>query len=60
MEAEFSISQKSVESDRDQLKLKLKSLEEIVDKYREEDDTRNKKAHAMIKEVFKPSTVLNK
>lgn len=60
MEAEYEINLKNIQMERDQLKLKVNSLEDIIDKYKEEDDSRNKKAHAMIKEVFKPSNVLNK
>ena len=60
MDAEYEINIKNVQMERDQLKQKVKALEDIVEKYREEDDSRNKKAHAMMKEVFKPSNVLNK
>jgi hypothetical protein len=60
MEAEYEINFKNIQMERDQLKLKVNSLEDIIEKYKEEDDSRNKKAHAMIKEVFKPSNVLSK
>ena len=44
--------------DNEGLKSKIKLLEDTLERYREEDDSRNKKAQALIKEVFKPSAVL--
>lgn len=41
------------------LKSKIKSLEDILNRYKDEDNERNKKAQAMFKEVFKPSQVLS-
>ena len=41
------------------LKIKLKTLEDIVKRFKEEDEMRNAKAQAMLKEYFKPSAVLN-
>jgi hypothetical protein len=41
------------------LKTKVKMLEETIQRYKEEDEIRNVKAQAMIKEYFRPSSVLN-
>lgn len=48
-----------MQSEIDSQKMKIKGLEDILKRYREEDEIRNRKAHDMIKEVFKPSQVLN-
>lgn len=45
--------------ENEHLKAKLKSLEDILQRIREEEDTRNRKAQDMIKEVFKPSVALS-
>lgn len=48
-----------MQSEIDNLKMKVKNLEDILKRYREEDEIRNRKAQDMIKEVFKPSQILN-
>jgi len=56
---EKEIQMKNADMEKEQLKSKLKSLEELLARYKEEEDDRNKRAQAMFKEMFKPSTVLN-
>lgn len=45
--------------ENEHLKAKIKNLEDILARYKQEDDIRNQKAQAMFKEVFKPSQVLS-
>lgn len=59
LKAENQINVKNMQSEIDSQKMKIKGLEDILKRYREEDEIRNRKAHDMIKEVFKPSQVLN-
>lgn len=56
--AENQINLKNYQSEVDGLKAKIKNLEDILKRYREEDELRNRKAQDMIKEVFRPSQVL--
>lgn len=58
LEADGQINSKNFTMENDHLKTKIKNLEDTLSRYKEEDDTRNKKAQAMFKEVFKPSQVL--
>ena len=58
-EAENEINLKNAKMENEHLKAKLKSLEDILQRIREEEDTRNRKAQDMIKEVFKPSVALS-
>ena len=57
--AETAINSKSYQSEIENLKSKVKMLEETIQRYKEEDEIRNVKAQAMIKEYFRPSSVLN-
>lgn len=59
LKTDNEISVKNMQSEIDSLKMKIRGLEDILKRYREEDEIRNRKAHDMIKEVFKPSHVLN-
>ena len=59
LEAENEINLKNAKMESEHLKAKLKSLEDILQRIREEEDTRNRKAQDMIKEVFKPSVALS-
>ena len=45
--------------EKEQLISKNKSLEETVQRCKEEDDMRNSRAQAIIKEYFKPSVALS-
>ena len=58
-EMEKELQTKNSDMEKEQLRSKLKNLEELVQRYKEEEDDRNKRAQAMFKEMFKPSTVLN-
>ena len=49
---------KNYQMENEHLKSRIKTLEDILSRYKQEDDERNKKAQAMFKEVFKPSQVL--
>ena len=58
MEASNEIDMRSMQMDNEQLKSRLQSLEDIIKRYKEEDESRTRKAHDMLKDVFKPSAVL--
>ena len=58
-EAENQINMKSHQNECETLKSKVKMLEETIQRYKEEDEIRNIKGQAMIKEYFRPSSVLN-
>jgi hypothetical protein len=58
-EAESEINSKNYQIECELLKSKLKSLEDTVQRFKEEDEMRNSRAQAMIKEYFKPSVALS-
>lgn len=48
-----------MQAEIDSQAMRIKGLEDVLKRYREEDETRNRRAQDMIKEVFKPSQVLS-
>lgn len=59
LKAENQISVKNMQAEIDSQAMRIKGLEDVLKRYREEDETRNRRAQDMIKEVFKPSQVLS-
>jgi len=59
LKAENQINSKNYQSEVENLKTKIRNLEDILKRYKEEDEIRNRKAQDMFREVFKPSQSLN-
>ncbi len=58
LEAENQIDLKNFQMEEEKAKARIKMLETVLQNYKEEEEAKNMKMQAILKDVFKPSAVL--